>query len=189
MPAGPRSSPAAVAGHGRRDDEVELGFVSGVFGVRGEVRLHVHDREGSMLFEGPTRVVLVHPRDGRRMAATLGVRPGAGKRVLGRIEGVEDREAAASWQGWRVVVAAAELPSLDEGEFYWWQVEGLPVEIAGERVGEVVAVHGTAACEVFEIRVEGAKETSFVPAVADFVERLDLEGGKVVLTPGALERS
>jgi 16S rRNA processing protein RimM len=187
MRAGPRSSAAPASG--RRDDEVELGFVSGVFGVTGEVRLHLFNRDDSMLFDGPRQVFLVHPRDGRRVQKTLTVRPGAGRRVLGRLDGVSDREAAVRWQDWRIVVAATDLPALEEGEFYWWQVEGLPVEVGGERAGEVVRVHATAADEVFEVRVDGEKETTFVPAVAAFVERLDLEEGKLVLRPGALERS
>ena len=38
-------------------DLIELGSVVGIFGVRGEVRLHLHNREGSVL-QAPREVRL-----------------------------------------------------------------------------------------------------------------------------------
>jgi 16S rRNA processing protein RimM len=161
-----------------------LGFVSGVFGVDGEVRLHLHNRD-TYLLEREWPLVLVHPVDGRRIAVSISARPGAGKRILGRIGGVGDREAAARWKGWLLVVPASELPPLEPDEFYLWQVEGLPVFCEGERVGEVEQVHQTAAAELFEVTTGDG--TVFVPAVAEYVVAVDLEAGRVELAPGALE--
>lgn len=186
-----RSSPEPVPGTGMGEDEVELGFVSGVFGVRGEVRLHLHNR-ASTLLDGEHRVILVHPKDGRRVAVSLVSRPGAGKRVLGRIAGVGDPDAAAAWMDWRIVIPAAELPALDEGEFYVWQVEGLPVFFGEERIGTVRSVHATDAAEIFEIAVDpgaaerlGVDSPLFVPSLRELVT-VDVEGGRVALSEAAL---
>ena len=82
-----RSSPSPLPGRGPQPDEVELGHVSGVFGVRGEVRLHLHNRD-SILLEGPVDAVLVGP-DGARTGVEIVARPGAGKRIIGRITGLD----------------------------------------------------------------------------------------------------
>jgi len=184
MPSEQRNSPTPLSGTGRQEDEVELGFVSGVFGLMGEVRLHLHNRD-TYLRQGEWPAILVDPGTGRRFAVSLSVRPGAGKRFLGQIGGVVGREAAGQWQGWRLVVPTSDLPALAPDEFYLWQVEGLPVFCGAQQVGEVVGVHQTAGAEVFEVRV--GDDTVFVPALERYVLAVDLEAGRVEIAPGALE--
>jgi len=183
MSSEPRSRPAPLAGTGFSDDEIELGRVSGVFGVRGEVRLHLHNRE-SVLLEGWWPVVLISP-DGRRWAARLSARPGAGKRILGTLEGVVDREEARSLMEWRVGVAKADLPPTDDGEFYVWQVEGLPVLVEGRHLGEVVTLQRAGPADI--LVVDTADGELFVPLTREQVLELDLDGGRVVLHPDAVD--
>ncbi|MBX2800315.1 MAG: ribosome maturation factor RimM [Myxococcales bacterium] len=170
-------------GNSTKSSELELGTISGIFGVKGEVRLFLHNPE-SHLLDGPVDVTLVGP-EGQRRAARVSARPGAGKRILGRLEGVSSRDEAASWMGWRIVVDHASLPDLEDDEYYVWQLEGAEVQQAGERVGRVAAVHTGGPVEIFEIH--GAGEPWFVPSTGDFVERVDLEAQVVHLRPDAAE--
>jgi len=173
--AGPSVPPhpfrAAAAGN---EDELELGFVSGVFGVHGEVRLHLHHRESTMLGQGHD-VVLVDP-DGGRWSAHLRSRSGAGNRVLGRFSVRVTREQAASMKGWRILVEAADLPPLEDGEFWVWQLKGAAVRVDGASIGTVVDVHATGPVDVFELRLDGEKEHAFVPALGSHVVSVGPEG-------------
>jgi 16S rRNA processing protein RimM len=178
----PSDGPTPVAGVGIAEDEVELGFVSGFFGVRGELRLHLHNRE-SEFFATARRVILVGP-EGERMAAVMRARPGAGKRILGRIDGVDGRDEAQQWHQWRIVVPRAELPALGEDEFYLTDVEGMEVHVEGSFIGRVRRVHSTGPVEVLEVRVRG-KEPLFVPCEAEFI-RFDFEAGVVHVVPEGL---
>lgn len=144
-----------------------MGFVSGVFGVHGEVRLHLHHRESALLDAGAD-VVLIDG-DGRRWAAHLTARSGAGKRVLGRFRQHVDREQAAELKGWAIRVPVEALPDLEDGEFWVWQLRNAPVRVDGERIGVVVDVHATGPVDVFEIRLDDEKEHAFVPAVKEQV--------------------
>ncbi len=164
-------------------DAVELGYVSGVFGVHGEIRVFLHHRE-SDLWSNPQPVQLVQA-DGSRTERVLTVRPGAGKRVLGRIEGCTDRDAAARWQGARIFISTERLPSLEDGEYFLWQLQGAAVEIEGEKVGRVVAVHPSGPVEVLEVAV--GRQTVFVPSLQEYVLEVDLPQRRVVLAPGALD--
>lgn len=179
----PSEGPVPLAGTGIADDELELGFVSGFFGVKGEVRLHLHNRE-TTLFQRPRDVVLVGP-DGKRMAARLSARPGAGKRVLGRIAGIRYRDQAELWLKWKIVVPRTDLPALDEDEFYLADVEGLPVHVNDEPIGRVAKVHATGPIEVLEINV-GSREPVFVPCEAELV-RIDLDAAVVHVVAEAME--
>lgn len=163
--------------------DVELGYVSGVFGVRGEVRVFLHNPESELL-ESACDVWLVTP-DGARRAVLLTCRSGAGRRILGAIDGLTDPAEARALQGHRIVVPEADLPSPDEGEFYVRDVEGAEVRIDGARVGTVTRVHAAGAVDILEIDTGGA-EPAFVPAVQDFVQAIGPDG--VVLSAGALLR-
>jgi 16S rRNA processing protein RimM len=172
-----------LPGSGLSDDEIELGYVQAVFGVRGEVKLFLHNSDSDLLVRG--RSVLFVAPDGRRFAGKLASRPGAGKRILGKIDGYEDPEHAAELIGWRFGIPKSDLPRLGEGEFYVSQIEGADVVIAGEVVGKVVTVQSTQGPDVLVIRT-GA-DTMFVPCTADQVIRVDTALRVVELVPGALE--
>ncbi|HMV68206.1 MAG TPA: ribosome maturation factor RimM [Myxococcota bacterium] len=154
------------------EEEVELGSIVGVFGVRGEVRLHLHNRDSDLLDE-PRRVILTDS-SGRRFAATLDARSGAGGRVLGRVHGWAAREHAQAAIGWKVAIRAADLPSLDADEFYVRDLLGLPVRLDGAIVGRVTEVHPTDGGDVLEIDVGGSQE--FVLLHADWVEAIGPDG-------------
>jgi 16S rRNA processing protein RimM len=174
---------AALPGRHQQDDEIELGSVNGVFGVSGEVRLFLHHRE-SELFDRPRDVVLVSP-DGHRYKTRLTVRSGAGKRILGRFDGLTDRDLAEAMQDWRIVIASDRLPKLAPGEFYLWQIEGADVIVDGQVVGRVNRVHSTLGSDILEVDVGG--EPRFVPCVRELVLSIDAAARRVELVPEALE--
>jgi 16S rRNA processing protein RimM len=167
-------------------EEIEVGYVSGVFGVQGEVRLHLHHRESSLLSAG-REVVLVDPRSGERWRVIAKAREGAGQRVLARIHGDRpiQRDEAAGLIGWVIMVSAADLPQLDAGEFWVWQVVGAEVVVDGSVVGKVIDVHSTGPVDVFEIAVAGQSDPAFVPSLAQFV--VEVGARRLVLVAGALE--
>ena len=175
----PRSEgPSSLA-----DDEVELGFVSGVFGTAGEVRLHLHNPTSDLLRQ-PRRVVLVAP-DGSRRHATLTARPGAGKRILGRIAGIDDRDGAAALMGFRVRIEKADLPAAAPDEFYVWQLEGAAVEVDGQRRGTVATIHRAGPIDILEVDI--GSDSVFVPMIAAIVVGVDAPRRVVRLAPGALD--
>ncbi|MEQ1503964.1 MAG: ribosome maturation factor RimM [Myxococcota bacterium] len=188
--AGPRSDPPSPPGNGTGDDEIELGSVTGVFGFRGEVRLHLHNPESDWLRK-PRRVTLVAP-DGARTGATLSARPGAGSRIIGRLAHVADEAAATALRGHRIVVAKRDLPALEADEFYVWQLEGATVEIDGQVVGTVVGVQTAGPNDVLEVQPAPGpggerSDVVFVLLLREFVREVDPVAKIVRLAPGALD--
>jgi 16S rRNA processing protein RimM len=179
----PSTSSSSTVAPKARSEDVELGFVSGVFGFRGEVRLHLHNPSSDLL-RTPRAVVLVAP-DGSRRTVTMSARPGAGKRVLGRIAGVTDEHQAAALKDFRVLIPRDALPAPEEGEFYVADLVGLAVE-AGDRRGTIREIHQAGPVDVLEVEV-GGKEPVFVPLVEGTVVDVDLDGGIVRLAEGSLD--
>lgn len=182
-PSAPKSSLLALPGRGLLDTEIELGQVVGVFGVRGELRVHLHSHRESVLLDRDWQVVLIGP-DGARRSAALRCRPGAGKRILGRIKGVDSRESAAALMRTRIAIPRDSLPEPGEGEFYVADLQGLSVEVDGARRGKVVDVASTAGGDLLELDIDG--EVLFVAFASEAVLEVDPEGGRLVLDVSAL---
>ena len=77
-----------------------------------------------------------------------------GGRLLVRLAGVGDRDAAEALRGTLFLVDTAELPPIDEpDEFYDHQLEGLRVRtVAGVEVGTVAEVLHTAGGELLAVQ-------------------------------------
>jgi 16S rRNA processing protein RimM len=99
-----------------------------------------------------------------------------GGRLLLRLDGVADRDAAESLRGTMFVVDSAELPPIeDPDEFYDHQLEGLRVQtIGGKQVGKVAEVLHTPAGELLAVRTEeGEVLVPFVTAIVVSVSLAD----------------
>ena len=112
-----------------------------------------------------------------------------GGRLLVRLDGVADRNAAESLKGTLFVVDSADLPPIEEpDEFYDHQLEGLQVvTTAGAQVGTVAEVLHTAAGELLSVRTEEGEV--LVPFVSAIVTSVSLADQTIEIDPpdGLLE--
>jgi 16S rRNA processing protein RimM len=170
-----------VGGSGSR---IELGRVVGVFGTRGELRVYLHNPVDSVL-ERSTEVILRDP-SGRESATTMIVRPGAGRRILGRVQGVDTPEQARALMGTVILVERSALPAPPPGEFYVTDLIGLHVvDSAGADLGRLSEViEGPVDAWVID-RGPGRAE-AWVMAEAKNIVAVELAAGRVVVRAGAL---
>lgn len=96
------------------------------------------------------------------------------------LEGVDSIEEAEALRDVELAVAAESLPRLPEGSFYHYQVIGLAVvDSGGVVLGRIDSIIETGSNDVYCVR-QGPEEI-LIPAVKDFVERVDLENGRLWL--------
>ena len=159
-----------------------VGKITGCYGIKGWVRIHSYT-EPMENFLGFGKWLLKR-RDGEvPVVFDSGKRHGKG--LVAHIDGVDDRTAAEAFKGLEVLVEAESLPRLDDGEFYWHQLEGLQVwcRDGDESVllGEVDHLLDTGANDVLVLKpCEGSiddRERLIPYLVDDVVTRVDTEAG------------
>jgi 16S rRNA processing protein RimM len=156
---------------------VILGKVGAVFGVRGWVKLWSYTDPPANLLEynelelgqsgswAPARLVEARPH---------------GEALVGRFEGVEDRDGAAALVGAELAVAREALPPPGEGEYYWTDLVGLEViNREGVHLGRVREMMATGANDVMVVEGDRERLVPFLPG--HWVDRVDLAGGRIVV--------
>ncbi|MEO8288233.1 MAG: ribosome maturation factor RimM [Chloroflexota bacterium] len=107
--------------------------------------------------------------------------------LLLKVEGVNDPESAQALRGYWVLVPREQARKLPRGAYYIYQIIGLDVyTTAGDLVGKIEDVLTTSANDVYVVRGPGVKDSTgelLVPAIKQFVKKLDVEGGRVVIVP------
>ncbi len=88
-----------------------------------------------------------------------------------------------SWRGWQVLGDRRRFPPLPPGEYYWFQVLGLPVvNVAdGALLGYLDHIIPTPGHDVYVVR-QGEREV-LLPAVEDVIVEINLEEGVIKASP------
>lgn len=173
---------------------IQLGYVAGVHGVRGAIRVKLFNAKSSVL--APGVAIRLCPRDGDpAVSAAIAVervapKPGTDLWRLW-LDGVDSREAADALRGRELWVARAELPDLDDDEFYLADLIGFEVVRRGgggddernsegiEALGEITGVTTNTAQELLCVRLAG--DEWLLPALPPFIVELALDEGRVVV--------
>lgn len=155
---------------------VTLGRLGSAYGVKGWLKVHSYtEPRGNIVDYSPW---VLARGDERREAQVVDSRTGNG-RVIVKLEGLDDRDAAREWVGAEIVVERRQLPPCAPGEFYWSDLEGLEVRtLQGEVLGKVDHLLATGGNDVLVLAGETER---LIPFVWDSVIRsVDLEAGVIV---------
>ena len=155
-----------------------LGVITGVRGLRGEVRIKSFTAE-------PEDVAAYGPLSD--MAGTrrfdLSVTGKVKGQIIGRIAGIKSREAAEALKGCELHVPRSALPETEDEAFYHADLVGLAAETTtGEALGKVIAVYDFGAGDVLEIS-GGARGTVMVPFTHQVVPEVEMAAGRLVIDP------
>jgi 16S rRNA processing protein RimM len=102
-----------------------------------------------------------------------------GDRLVARLEGVEDRDRAATLTGAVIEVDREQLPPTGEREYYQADLIGLPVRnLEGVELGKVSYFLETPTGPMMV--VQGEREY-WVPAVPKHLSKVDLAAGWIVV--------
>jgi 16S rRNA processing protein RimM len=160
-----------------------IGRITGAHGVTGEIKV-------KSLTDFPERFTagtLLFVEGERFQRKILSVRPHKGMLLIS-LSNLKDRTAAELLKCKHLFVAREDALPLEEDEYYEDELVGLQVETEeGEHLGELIEIIWTGANEVYIIH--GARGEVLIPAIADVVQKVNLEKGtmKVKLLPGLIE--
>ncbi len=157
-----------------------MGRIAAPFGVQGWVKIQPFTEEIDGLADFP-RWWLGDGKSWREIAVDVCNAHGA--TLVAKLEGCDDRDAAAALKGSQVAVPRDELPDTAQNEYYWSDLIGLAVvNLQGEALGTVGGLLETGAHDV--LVVQNGQER-LIPFIAQYVIEVDVAGGQVRVDWGA----
>ncbi|MFD1216234.1 MULTISPECIES: ribosome maturation factor RimM [Microbulbifer] len=171
-----------------RAELVTVGRLTSVYGIRGWVKVHSYTEPAENILQF-NQWWLQNPKSSgsggwQPLEIDAGKRHGKG--LIVHIKGVDDRDLAAQFCQRDVAVSATEMPQLDEGEFYWHQLQGLQVVSQYEgreyRFGEVVRLMETGANDVMVVRGGEDDRERLIPYLpGEFIASVDLQARQITV--------
>lgn len=161
---------------------VLVAVIGAPHGVRGEVRVKPYTEEPEAL----KAYSPLNSADGRIFKIkTLRIQKDM---AIVRFEGVDTREAAEKLTNIKLHVDRSRLaPPEDDETFFHSDLIGLKVTLEDDSIlGEIVAVPNFGAGDLLEVQPAAGGKTVYLPFTKAFVPTIDVAGGKVVITQGAL---
>jgi 16S rRNA processing protein RimM len=157
---------------------INVGEVSGVFGVKGWVKVFsfTQPRENILTYspwilKKGKAIKSVKVLDGRRQ----------GKLVVAALEGITDRDQAAELSGWKILINKEQLPATVSGEYYWVDLVGLRVvNHEGIELGTVDYLLETGANDVLVVKDNETER--LIPFIQpQTISKVDLDDGLIVV--------
>ncbi len=162
-----------------QNDVTVLGQITSVYGVKGWVKIYSHtDPMENILTYTPWLLKL----NGQWTPVKVEVSKKHGKGLIAKLVGVNDREVARQYCGADIAVDSSLLPQLEEGEYYWSQLEKLSVyTLNGELLGRVSHLMETGSNDVMIVRGNAEsidRRERILPYLPDLVIKdINLEEG------------
>lgn len=156
---------------------ISVGKVSGVFGVKGWIKVFSYtETKENILSYSPW--LLKKGNDSRTIKIVDGKLHS--KLVIAQIDGITDRDKAASLIGYEIFISQEQLPETSPGEYYWSDLIGLHVETKeGISLGIVDDIMETGANDVLVVKAERERVIPFLQGQT--VISIDLESGKMIV--------
>jgi len=155
---------------------VQLGYIVGIFGVRGGLRIHS--------YTDPREEILAYPRwwlgsGPHRCSYELRGGRRQGGRIIAELDGIDDREAARDLLGRWISVPRAELLEIDG--YYWADLFGIGVvNREGIPLGYIDGYIPAGAHDVMIVR-DGKRERLIPYAIGTYILEIDLDRKRMVV--------
>ncbi len=153
-----------------------MGRINTTWGLRGHVKVTPYSSNADRFAVG----AVLYVRGEQRRIVDLNTSQGY---PIVKFEGYPDATAAEALRGTLIEIDEADLPSLEEGEYYLHDLIGLSVvTTAGEPLGTLADVLTTGANDVYVLRREG-KPDVLIPAIPDVIRSVDLDTRTMTIEP------
>lgn len=168
------------------DDLVQVGYVSGAYGLVGGIRVNPFSQDADALLNVKTWWI---DKPTLRAVSVRSAKLHGGD-VVATLVDLRDRDDAEALKGAAVQVARSAFPQLEEDEFYWSDLIGLDaVNLQGEALGKVTDMMHNGAQSI--LRIAPAADAAgvvgperLVPFVDQFVKTVELDKKLITLDWG-----
>ena len=155
---------------------MEIGFISNVRGLKGELKVN-HYCDYKEIFDELDTVII------DRKEYDIEYTKYHKDQVILKLETVDTVEDAETFRNKTVYSLRENLPPLAEGKYYIVDLIGVGVYLKdGTFVGTITDVTQNGAHDTYQIEDEN-KKTVLIPAVKEFIAETDIKNKKILITP------
>lgn len=164
-------------------DWVVVGKFMAPFGVKGWLKLYSHTQPVENI---ATYDPLWLQQGDHWQPVTLEHVQRQGKGLVAKVKGCDTRDQTPAYIGCDLAIRRDQLPVLEQGDYYWAQLEGLRVmTLAGEYLGIVDHLFETGSNDVLVVHPAAGSidpRERLIPYLpGDIVTRVDLENGEMTV--------
>lgn len=158
-----------------KEELVLVGKITGAHGIKGEVKMLPYGGMDDFAF----KTIFTSLKGVKTERAVTRVRVHKGVFIL-ELENLSDRTEAESFTGQEVFVRKAELPELEEDEFYYFDLVGMEVNTDdGRKLGSVEGIIETGSNDV--LQVTGPFGEVLVPVIEGSQIKVDEEKRQITV--------
>lgn len=149
-----------------------IGKIVGVHGVKGTSKIQSYAESLEIFKTGA--ILLVSRPDGIEQRYEIDWIKSHSRGALLALKGIVSRDQAKSLIGSELYIEKTELPELEAGTYYWFDLIGLNVYTSDDRyLGCLDSIIETGANDVFVVKDKG-KEV-LIPALESIVRSIDID--------------
>ena len=158
-------------------DVVVLGEISGVFGVKGWIKIRSYTRPEDQILA--YREILVG-NENEWSSFKVSEVSGRNKSLRISLDSILSRDVAEQLVGKKIAVERKSLKNVQKGEYSWLDLIGLKVfNLNGQDLGVIGTLHENGANDVLEVRGDKVSLIPYVPDV--YVKSVDLTNQKMIV--------
>jgi 16S rRNA processing protein RimM len=164
---------------------VLIGKIVGAHGTQGANKIQSY-ADSLAAFKSGRRVLIRNPRGQEKWHTINWVKPHQRAALLS-LQGVNSRTQAEAMIDDELYIRKSDLPELDDGAFYWFDLIGMDVYTTDERyLGRLESILPTGSNDVYTVR--NGKIEVLIPALESVVREVDLGNNRMrVDLPEGLE--
>jgi 16S rRNA processing protein RimM len=165
---------------------VIIGKCGRPYGVRGWLHIQSFTADPSNILNY-RQWILITSQGKQKPVSLEDLRP-HGNHFVAKIKGFDSPEAAKTICLFQIAMAKDDLPTLQEGQYYWEELTGLQALLPnGKALGVVDSLFETGANDVIAVTTPKGKEL-LVPYIDSVVLDINLKQGTITLDWDPLER-
>lgn len=166
-------------GSNSNKENMVLGKITAVYGIKGWVKIYSFTDPMENVFNYTPWQLKI---DGSLKTVEVEASKRHGKGLIAKLAGVDDRDVARTYCGHEIIADSNLLPELEEGEYYWSQLQNLLVYTeSGQLLGKVSHLMETGSNDVLVVKATKDsidQQERLLPYLPDqVIKEIDLETG------------
>ena len=162
-------------------DLTTVGRITTIYGVKGWVKIYSHTEPMESILDYSPWLLKIN---GQWQPFKIADGKKHGKGLIAKLAGVDDRDVAKQYCGVDIAIEKSLLPKLEEGDFYWSQLEKLDVLTeSGVKLGKVSHLIATGANDVLVVKGKADsidRRERLIPYLPDqVIKEINLEEGTI----------